>query len=67
MSENVLRGKRVLETARPPKASSEVRTCAKPGCETTLSRYNKREVLLRPRTNQIPPASWQGHPRELRA
>ncbi|MGA9598396.1 MAG: hypothetical protein WBV06_19730 [Acidimicrobiia bacterium] len=43
MSENVLRGKRVLETARPPKASSEVRTCAKPGCETTLSRYNKRE------------------------
>jgi hypothetical protein len=43
MSENTLRGKRVLETARPPKATSEVRTCAKPGCETTLSRYNKRE------------------------
>lgn len=43
MADNTLKGKRILETARPPKVSSEGRVCAKTGCETTLSRYNKRE------------------------
>lgn len=43
MAEHTLKGKRILETARPPKVNSESRVCAKAGCETTLSRYNKRE------------------------
>jgi len=43
MSDSTLKGKRILGTARPPKATDELRTCAKRGCDTTLSRYNKRE------------------------
>lgn len=43
MSDNTLKGRRIMETARPPKVHSKSRTCAKPGCETTLSQYNKRE------------------------
>lgn len=43
MSDNTLKGKRILETARPPKVNNEQRTCAKAGCETSLSRYNRRE------------------------
>jgi hypothetical protein len=43
MADNTLKGQRILGTARPPKVNSEDRTCAKQGCETTLSRYNKRE------------------------
>ena len=43
MSDNTLKGKRILSTARPPKATSEQRYCAKNDCETLLSRYNRRE------------------------
>ena len=43
MSDNTLKGKRILGTARPPKATSEQRYCAKGDCETLLSRYNRRE------------------------
>jgi hypothetical protein len=43
MPDNTLKGKRILGSPRPPKVNSEVRVCAKPGCETTLSRYNRRE------------------------
>jgi hypothetical protein len=43
MADNTLKGKRVLDNARPPKVHSEQRTCAKRGCDTTLSRYNRRE------------------------
>ena len=32
-----------MDNARPPKVHSEQRTCAKAGCDTTLSRYNRRE------------------------
>lgn len=43
MSDNTLKGRRILETSRPPKANSEKRYCAKSDCETLLSRYNRRE------------------------
>lgn len=43
MAENVLKGKRIMGSSRAPKAMAEMRPCAKKGCETTLSRYNKRE------------------------
>jgi hypothetical protein len=43
MSENTLKGKRILGTARPPQVHSGRRTCAKAGCETVLSQYNRRE------------------------
>ena len=43
MADNTLKGKRILETSRPPKSTSEQRTCAKSDCKTTLSRYNRRE------------------------
>ncbi len=43
MAENVLKGKRIMGSSRAPKAVVDVRHCAKKDCETTLSRYNKRE------------------------
>ena len=43
MAENVLKGKRRLGSGRAPKALVDERTCARDGCETLLSRYNKRE------------------------
>ena len=43
MSDNTLKGKRILGTARPPKATNEQRYCAKRECETLISRYNRRE------------------------
>jgi hypothetical protein len=43
MSDSTLKGKRILGTARPPKATDELRTCEKRDCDTTLSRYNKRD------------------------
>lgn len=33
----------MLGSGRAPKANSDERTCARDGCETRLSRYNKRE------------------------
>ena len=43
MAENVLKGKRIMGSSRAPKAVNDLRSCAKTDCETTLSRYNKRE------------------------
>lgn len=43
MAENVLKGKRVFGESRAPKTMSEARTCAKTGCETLLSRYNRKD------------------------
>ena len=43
MAENVMKGRRMLGSGRAPKALVEDRTCARDGCETLLSRYNKRE------------------------
>lgn len=46
MAENVLKGRRILGTSRAPKEYSEERTCAQKGCETRLSRYNRREFCF---------------------
>lgn len=43
MADNVMKGRRVFGTSRAPKAATETRLCARKGCETKLSRYNKRE------------------------
>jgi len=43
MAENMLKGKRISGSARAPKIISGQRICVKPGCETKLSRYNRRE------------------------
>ncbi len=43
MSDNTLKGKRIMGTARPPKVNPKQRTCAKADCDTTLSQYNRRE------------------------
>ena len=41
--EDVLRGRRLLGSARAPKSYGADRTCAQEGCDTRLSRYNRRE------------------------
>lgn len=38
----VQRGRSVLSRPRPPKAIEGTRLCAEDGCDTVLSRYNKR-------------------------
>jgi len=43
MAENVQKGKRITGNSRAPKSVEEVRACAKPDCDTTLSRYNRRD------------------------
>lgn len=43
MAENVVRGRRILGNSRAPKTMNENRTCAKDGCETVLSSYNRKE------------------------
>ena len=43
MNDNVLRGRRLDGGARAPKTYSTERLCADKGCETKLSRYNRRE------------------------
>lgn len=43
MAENVLKGHRLSGSSRAPKAYSGERVCMKDGCETKLSRYNRRE------------------------
>jgi len=40
---DILRGNHVKGQARPPKAVDEDRVCAREGCSTRLSRYNKRD------------------------
>lgn len=43
MADQVVRGRRILGSSRAPKASNEMRTCAKDECDTVLSSYNRRE------------------------
>jgi hypothetical protein len=43
MAENVMKGRRILGESRAPKTRNDNITCAKDGCETRLSRYNRRE------------------------
>ena len=43
MSEQVVKGRRLTGGSRAPKTYSTERRCAKRGCDTTLSRYNRRE------------------------
>jgi hypothetical protein len=42
MSE-VMRGHKISGAARAPKVSTTDRVCISDGCETKLSRYNKRD------------------------
>lgn len=43
MAENVMKGRRLTGANRAPKTYSTERLCAKQGCSTKLSRYNRRE------------------------
>ena len=43
MADNVMRGQRVLDSGRAPKAIEGQRVCAQKGCSTTLSRYNRKD------------------------
>ncbi|MGD2051522.1 MAG: hypothetical protein PVI35_03505 [Acidimicrobiia bacterium] len=46
MSDHVLKGKRIMGGSRAPKTAGEQRSCAKDGCDTLLSRYNRREYCF---------------------
>lgn len=47
MAENVLKGKRIKGGgSRAPKQVTDHRVCAKKGCSTTLSSYNRREFCF---------------------
>jgi len=54
MAENVLKGKRIVGSTRAPKAVLELRSCARKDCETTLSRYNKREFCYAHAATKFP-------------
>ena len=54
MAENVQKGKRITGSSRAPKSVDEVRSCAKPGCETTLSRYNRRDYCYAHAPSKFP-------------
>jgi len=43
MNDQVLKGRRLNGATRAPKTYSTERKCAKGGCSTKLSRYNRRE------------------------
>ena len=43
MQDNTMKGNRVTGQTRAPKADAAERMCARKGCETKLSRYNRRE------------------------
>jgi hypothetical protein len=43
MADNVVKGQRVLDNGRAPKAIEEQRVCAKKSCTTTLSKYNRKD------------------------
>jgi len=43
MNDTVLRGRRLNGASRAPKTYATERRCAHEGCETKLSRYNRRE------------------------
>lgn len=40
---DIIKGRTVRGVTRPSKDYGEGRVCAKPGCDTKLSRYNRRE------------------------
>jgi hypothetical protein len=44
MADSTIRGRRLTGKRRAPKAIDEQRTCAHKGCETVLSRYNKKAM-----------------------
>lgn len=46
MNDNVTRGRRLDGGSRAPKTYSAERMCADTGCETKLSRYNRREFCF---------------------
>jgi hypothetical protein len=46
MNDNVTRGRRLDGASRPPKTYSTERLCASGGCDTKLSRYNRREFCF---------------------
>ncbi|MCL1692148.1 MAG: hypothetical protein M3096_00545 [Actinomycetia bacterium] len=46
MNDNVMRGRRLDGGSRPPKTYSTERLCASSGCDTKLSRYNRREFCF---------------------
>lgn len=43
MAESTLTGKRIKGGIRPSRTYEEGRVCAKEGCDTRISRYNRRE------------------------
>jgi hypothetical protein len=43
MADTTLRGNKIRGKLRAPRANDEERTCVHKGCDTRLSRYNKRE------------------------
>ncbi len=43
MNDTVLKGRRLAGGTRAPKTYSTERSCIQAGCETRLSRYNRRE------------------------
>jgi hypothetical protein len=43
MAENTLRGNKIRGKLRAPRANDDECFCLAKGCETKLSRYNKRE------------------------
>jgi len=46
MAEPALKGQRILGANRAPKSNSTIRTCEQSGCETKLSRYNRRDFCF---------------------
>ena len=40
---DIMRGHKISGTERAPKANADERVCIAEGCETRLSRYNKRD------------------------
>jgi hypothetical protein len=46
MNDNVTRGRRLDGGSRAPKTYSTERLCAGNGCDTKLSRYNRREFCF---------------------
>lgn len=43
MPETIMQGRKAGPGGRRPRTFNEDRVCAAPGCETTLSRYNRNE------------------------
>ena len=64
MADNTLKGKRILGTARPPKANSEQRTASRAIAKHCFPLQPSR-VLLRPRSHQVPSSPRPCRPRAL--